>query len=95
MYAWFDIEAEYALITGDAKEAASTLSKADVRALNPRELAHHHYLVARVEAERNNPEAALTACRAVVATANGMAIKSQAESLIQELTHETTQKPRR
>lgn len=95
LYAWFDIEAEFALITGDAKEAASTLAKADLRALNPRELAHHHYLLARVEAERGNTEAALVAARAVIASANGMVIKSQAETLLQELTHETTQKPRR
>jgi hypothetical protein len=95
LYAWFDIEAEFALISGDVKEAASILSKANIRALNPREMAHHQYLLARVEAARDNPEAAMTACRAVIAGANGMLIKSQAETLLKELSHETTQKPRR
>jgi hypothetical protein len=95
LYAWFDIEAEFALITGDAKEAASILAKANLKALNPRELAHHQFLLARVEAQRGNTEAALAACRAVMASANGMAIKSHAETLHQELIHETTQKPRR
>jgi hypothetical protein len=95
LYAWFDIEAEFALIMGDVKEAASILSKADTRALNPREMAHHQMLVARVETARGNTEQALSACRAVIAGSNGMAIKAQAETLMKEITHEATQKPRR
>lgn len=95
LYAWFDIEAEFALISGDIKEAASILSKADIRALNPRELAHHNYLVARVEAGRGNTAAAIATCQAVIATANHMAVKEKAETLLKELTHETTQKSRR
>ena len=95
LYAWFDIDAEFALISGDVKEAASILSKADVRALNPRELAHHHYLLARVEAARGNTDAAITACQAVIATANTMTVKTEAMNLLKELSHEATKKPRR
>lgn len=95
LYAWFDIEAEFALITGDAKEAASTLLKADTRALNPREMAHHQFLLGLVETERGNTEAARTAFEAVKRNANTMRIKIEAERYLKEIAHETTQKPRR
>lgn len=95
LYAWFDIEAEFALITGDAKEAASTLLKADTRALNPREMAHHQFLLGLVETERGNTEAARTAFETVVRSANTMRIKTEAEHYLKEIAHETTQKPRR
>jgi len=95
LYAWFDIEAEYALLTNDPKEANSILSKANTAALNPREQAHHLYLVASVETERGNLSEALTHYETVIKIANKMVIKDRAQQRSEELKHEKTQKARR
>ncbi len=95
LYAWFDIEAEYALLTNDSKEANSILSKANTTALNPREQAHHLYLVANVETERGNVSDALSHYETVIKIANKMVIKDKAQQKYEELKHEKTQKNRR
>lgn len=95
LYAWFDIEGEYALLTGDIKEASSIFSKADIKALNTRERAHHYYLVAQVESEKDNLEEAKSYLNQVTKLANKMAIALKAQQRIQEMPHEKTQKARR
>ena len=95
LYAWFDIEAEYALLTNDSKEANSILSKANTTALNPREQAHHLYLVANVETERGNSPEALAHYETVIKIANKMVIKDKAQQKSEDLKHEKTQKARR
>jgi len=94
LYAWFDIEAEYALLTNDVKEAASILSKANTSALNLRERAHHFYLCGMVEMEKGNQNEAKTIFTDVVSIANKMTIKDNALQRIEELNHEKTQKTR-
>jgi tetratricopeptide (TPR) repeat protein len=95
LYAWFDIEAEYALLTNDSKEAFSILSKANTKALNLREQAHHLFLYANVETERGNITEALTHYETVIKIANKMVIKDKAQKRSEELKHEKTQKTRR
>jgi len=94
LYAWFDIEAEFALLTNDVKEANSILSKANIIALNTRERAHHYYLVGRVEAERGNLEEARSYMNQVTKIANKMAIYDKALRLSEEMNREKTQKTR-
>lgn len=94
LYAWFDIEAEFALITNDPKEANSILSKANVSALNTRERAHHYYLIGLVESEIGDIEEARSLFNQVTKIANNMAIRNKAELRIKELAHEKTQKTR-
>ncbi len=94
LYAWFDIEAEYAFLTNDFKEASGILSKANITALNLRERAHHFYLCALVETEKGNIDEAKTMLTDVVAIANKMSIKEKSLHKIEELNHEKTQKTR-
>jgi len=94
LYAWFDIEAEFALMTHDPKEANSILVKADVSALNTRERAHHYYLVGLVESEIGDTKEAISYFNQVTKIANEMAVKEKAELRIKELSHEKTQKTR-
>lgn len=94
LYAWFDIEAEFALMTHDPKEANSILIKADVSALNTRERAHHYYLVGLVETEIGSAKEAISYFNQVTKIANEMVVKEKSELRIKELSHEKTQKTR-
>ena len=94
LYAWFDIEGEFALLTNDVKEASSIFSKADIRYLNPRERAHHYMLVAQVEKEKGNREEAMSFYTQVTRIANKMALHDQAMRALEELNREKTQKTR-
>ena len=94
LYAWFDIEAEFALLTNDFKEANSILSKADIIALNTRERAHHYYLVALVEREKGNYEEALSYMNQVTKIANKMAVYDKARRASEEINNEKTKKAR-
>jgi len=95
LYAWFDIEAEYALLTNDVKEASGILAKADIRYLNPRERAHHYMLVAQVEKEKGNRDEAKSFFSQVTKIANKMVLQDKALQALEELNHEKTQKTRR
>ncbi len=95
LYAWFDIEAEYALLTNDIKEASGILAKADITYLNPRERAHHYMLVAQVEKEKGNSDEAKSYFSQVTKIANKMALQDKALLALEELNHEKTQKTRR
>lgn len=94
LYAWFDIEGEFALLTNDVKEASGILSKADISALNTRERAHHYYLVGRVESEKGNADEALTYMNQVTKIANKMAIHDKAQRFSEEITREKIKKAR-
>jgi tetratricopeptide (TPR) repeat protein len=94
LYAWFDIEAEFALLTNDFKEANSILSKADISALNTRERAHHYYLVGLVEREKGNSEEALSYMNQVNKIANRMAVYDKARRASEEINNEKTKKAR-
>lgn len=94
LYAWFDIEAEYALLTNDVKEASSILSKANTSALNNREKAHHLALVASVETEKGNLKEAKALYEEISSIANKMSLKESALLKLKELRNEKTQKTR-
>jgi hypothetical protein len=94
LYAWFDIEAEYALLTNDVKEASSILSKANTSALNIREKAHHLALVASVETEKGNLREAKALYEEISTIANKMSLKERALLKLKELKNEKTQKTR-
>lgn len=94
LYAWFDIEGEFALLTNDVKEASSILNKADIRYLNPRERSHHYMLVAQVEQEKGNREEAKNYFSQVIEIANKMAVHEKAMRALEELNREKTQKTR-
>jgi tetratricopeptide (TPR) repeat protein len=94
LYAWFDIEAEYALLTNDVKEASSILSKANTSALNAREKAHHLALVAAVEVEKGNIKDAKSIYEEIISIANKMSLKERTILKLKELKNEKTQKAR-
>jgi len=94
LYAWFDIEAEYALLTNDVKEASSILSKANTSALNNREKAHHLALLAAVETEKGNLKEAKAIYEEIGSIANKMSLKEKALLKSKELKNEKTQKAR-
>jgi hypothetical protein len=94
LYAWFDIEAEYALLTNDVKEASSILSKANTSALNNREKAHHLALVASVETEKGNVKEAKMIYEEIASISNKMSLKERALLKLKELKNEKTQKAR-
>jgi len=94
LYAWFDIEAEYALLTNDVKEASSILNKANTSALNNREKAHHLFLVATVEFEKGNFKEAKSIYENIINIANKMSLNKKSVHKVEEIQHEKTQKAR-